>query len=183
MGVKTMKCNLKCPYSKPNGRDTNGNQSIICESRKWFMTDADECIEKFDEKTISNLKRIFGDGAMPKEKFRVFTELPTNEKMIVNMITDDNLTLEDACNLLNNQDQQIKELKEDLNGCNKTAKNAIDFIRAKNEICKDVLQKHYDYAYNERQKNLDDAIFAATYDALRYTVSDIADELGIKIKK
>lgn len=106
-----MKCNLECPYSKPNGRDTNGNQSIICESRKWFMTDVDECIEKFDEKTISNLKRIFGDGAMPKEKFRVFTELPTNEKMIVNMITDDNLTLEDACNLLNNQDQQIKELK------------------------------------------------------------------------
>ena len=75
------------------------------------MTDADECIEKFDEKTISNLKRIFGDTIMPKEKFRVFTEIPTNEKMIVNMITDDQLTLEDACNLLNEQDQQIKRLE------------------------------------------------------------------------
>ena len=109
-----MKCNLECPYSKPNGRDTNGNQSIICESRKWFMTDADECIENFDEKTISILKNIYGDGAMPKEKFRVFTELPTNEKMIVNMVTDDQLTLEDACNLLNKQDQKIKELEQEL---------------------------------------------------------------------
>ena len=106
-----MNCNLECPYSKPNGRDTNGNQCIICESRKWYMTDADECIEKFDEKTISQLKRIFGDTIMPREKFRVFTEIPTNEKMIVNMITDDQLTLEDACVLLNKQDQQIKRLE------------------------------------------------------------------------
>lgn len=90
---------------------------------------------------------------------------------------------EEIVDLLNEQDQQIKELKEDLNGCNKTAKNAIDFIRGKNEICKDVLQKHYDYAYNEKQKNLDDAIVAAAYGVLLYTVSDIADELGIKIKK
>ena len=109
-----MKCNLECPYSKPNGRDRNGNQSIICESRNWYMTDTDDCIEKFDEKTISQLKGIFGDTIMPREKFRVFTEIPTNEKMIVNMITDDQLTLEDACVLLNKQDQQIKELEQEL---------------------------------------------------------------------
>ena len=106
-----MKCNLECPYSKPNGRDTNGNQNIICESRNWYMTDTDDCIEKFDEKTISHLKRIFGDTIMPREKFRVFTEIPTNEKMIVNMITDAQLTLEDACNLLNEQDKKIRELQ------------------------------------------------------------------------
>ena len=78
------------------------------------MTDTDDYIEKFDEKTISQLKGIFGDNIMPREKFRVFTEIPTNEKMIVNMITDDQLTLEDACNLLNKQDQQIKQLKQEV---------------------------------------------------------------------
>jgi hypothetical protein len=48
---------------------------------------------------------------MPNEKFRVFTEIPTNEKRIVNMINNEELTLEEACDLLNEQDQQIKEYK------------------------------------------------------------------------
>ena len=131
-----MKCNLECPYSKPNGRDTNGNQNIICESRNWYMADTDDCIEKFDEKTISQLKGIFGDTIMPREKFRVFTEIPTNEKMIVNMITDDQLTLEDACNLLNEQDQQIQQIKTILTDMTEETFND----RIKNDDREDLLE-------------------------------------------
>ncbi len=60
--------------------------------------------------------------------------------------------------ILNKQDQQIKKTKE-------------------------VLQKHYDYAYDQRQENLENAIVAEVYNVLRYTVAEIADELGIAIKK
>ena len=68
------------------------------------------------------------------------------------------LTRDEAEKVLNEQDQQIKKTKE-------------------------VLQKHYDYAYTQRQKNLDNAIVAEAYNVLRVTVADIADELGIEIKK
>ena len=63
---------------------------------------------------------------MPREKFRVFTEIPTNEKMIVNMITNDQLTLEDACNLLNEQDQQIKELENKITKIEEIIDNRLD---------------------------------------------------------
>ena len=108
-----MKCNLQCPYSRPNGKNRDGNQSIICESRKWYMTDSDDCIEKFNEETLRSLRNIWGIETMPGEKFRVFIEIPTNEKTIANMITDENLTIEEACKLLNKQDKEIEHLKED----------------------------------------------------------------------
>lgn len=79
------------------------------------MSEEDDCIEKLDEKRISDLKRIFfGDEVMPRRVFKVFTEIPTNERYIVNMITGDHLTLEDACVLLNKQDQRIRELEQEL---------------------------------------------------------------------
>ena len=110
-----MKCNLECPYAKPNGRDTEGNQSIICESRKWFMNELDDCIEKYDEKTITDLKNIWGIETTPIKRFRVFTEIPSNEKMIVDMITDEQfLTLDDICNLLNEKENENKQLKQQI---------------------------------------------------------------------
>lgn len=121
-----MKCNLQCPYSKPNGVNTEGNQSIICESRKWFMTDLDDCIEGYDEKAIHDLRNIFGIKTTPGEKFRVFTELLTNEKFIVNMIIDEPLTFEDACNLLNKQDNEIEQLKNNLSEIEKIINNRLD---------------------------------------------------------
>lgn len=48
---------------------------------------------------------------MPQEKFRVFTEIQSNEKYIVNMVTNAHLTLEEACNLLNEQDKKIQQIK------------------------------------------------------------------------
>lgn len=48
---------------------------------------------------------------MPGEKFKVFTEIPTNEKCIVNMVTTEQLTFDIACELLNKLDKENKEYK------------------------------------------------------------------------
>jgi len=107
-----MKCNLECPYSKPNGRNDDGSQGIICKSRRWYMSDSDDCIEGYTEETMEDLRRIIGK---PMHKiFRVFTEIPTNEKRIVNMVTNEQLTLEDACDLLNEKENEIKLLRKEV---------------------------------------------------------------------
>lgn len=73
---------------------------------------------------------------MPGEEFRVFTEIPNNEKMIVNMVTNDQLTLEDACDLLNKQDQQIQQIKTILTDMTEETFND----RIKNDDREDLLE-------------------------------------------
>lgn len=53
----------------------------------------------------------------------------------------------------------------------------------KNDTLLKVLQKHYDYADNQRQKNLDNVIVYRAYDVLRYTVYDISRELDVPIDR
>lgn len=95
-------------------------------------------------------------------------------------------TYGEIVDVLNEQDQQIKELRKLLDIGETNAKSILDVLNYQqsrlNETIR-VLQKHYDYAENQRQKNLDDAILAQVYNVLRYTVSEIADELRIGIKK
>ena len=43
------------------------------------------------------------------------------------------------------------------------------------------LQKHYNYAENQRQKNLDNVMVHQVYDLLRITIKDIADDLGVDV--
>lgn len=51
---------------------------------------------------------------MPTEKFMIFTDMKTNKENIVDMEQGKPLTLEEACKLLNEQDQKIKELEQEL---------------------------------------------------------------------
>lgn len=46
----------------------------------------------------------------------------------------------------------------------------------------ETLQKHYDYADTQAQKNIDNAIVYASYDLLRNTVRIIAKELGVNLE-
>ena len=46
----------------------------------------------------------------------------------------------------------------------------------------ETLQKHYDYADTQAQKNIDNAIVYASYDLLRNTVRIIAKELGVDLE-
>ena len=46
----------------------------------------------------------------------------------------------------------------------------------------ETLQKHYDYADTQAQKNIDNAIVYASYGLLRNTVRIIAKELGVDLE-
>ena len=133
-----MKCNLECPFSKYNGRNHDGTQSIICTSRNWFRDSSDDCIEGYTEKQMEQLKKRY--PTPPKERYRVFIEGETGDNVIVDLDeipTDSNvvsLTLEDTCQRLNEQDQEIKELEK----ANK------DYDDAINEIS-DILIEAYEH--------------------------------------
>lgn len=109
-----MNCNLECPFAKYNGRNHDGTQDIICTRRNWFRNSSDDCIEGYTEKQMELLKRKY--PSHPKERYRVFIEGETGDNVIVDMDeipTDSNvvsLTLEDTCQRLNEQDQEIEEL-------------------------------------------------------------------------
>ena len=51
---------------------------------------------------------------MTSRRFMIFTDVNSNEKVIKDMETEDHLTLEEARILLNKQDQEIKELKKEI---------------------------------------------------------------------
>ena len=67
---------------------------------------------------------------------------------------------------------------------NELTRDKIAFANELNKFESDVektLQKHYDYAENQRQKNLDNVMAHQAYDMLRATIRDIADELGVEL--
>ena len=44
------------------------------------------------------------------------------------------------------------------------------------------LQIHYDYASEQRQKNLDNPLIAKAYDIIRYDVRKLAEEMGVDLE-
>ena len=57
---------------------------------------------------------------------------------------------------------------------------SIDFMGFKMKLI-EVLQKNYDYAYNQRQKNLDDVKIAHAYAMLMGTVKGIAEDMEVDL--
>jgi len=132
-----MKCNINCPYSKYNGKNRNGTQDIICHSAKWFMDSSKDCIEGYTEEQMEQLKKLY--PSPPKERYRVFTDIENKEEVIVDLDeipTDDynvvRLSLEEVCDLLNKQDEEIEHLKTDL----KQQKIVIDSLKDQNQKLK-----------------------------------------------
>ena len=44
------------------------------------------------------------------------------------------------------------------------------------------LQIHYDYASEQRQKNLDNPLVAKAYDIIRYDVGNLAEEMRVDLE-
>jgi len=68
---------------------------------------------------------------------------------------------------------------------NELTKDKISFANELNKFesqVEETLQKHYNYANSQRQKNLDNVMVHQAYDVLRATIRDIADELEIDLK-
>lgn len=75
-----------------------------------------------------------------------------------------------------------EELKQCLNEVKKDEKQlGIDFMGFKMKLIEQ-LQIHYDYASEQRQKNLDNPLLAKSYDIIRYDVRKLAEEMGVDLE-
>lgn len=114
------------------------------------------------------------------------------------------MTQAEVRDMLNEQHEEIQRLEIDLEEMvdikNKYKKESedhyemfLDFKKqlsrlggkyvAKGVTLRICLQKHYHYAENQRQKNLDNVMAHQAYDMLRITIRDIADELGVELNE
>lgn len=81
---------------------------------------------------------------------------------------------------------KLKKENEQLKQCLNVAKNdekqlGIDFMGFKMKLIEQ-LQIHYDYASEQRQKNLDNLLVAKAYDIIRYDVRKLAEEMGVDLE-
>lgn len=79
--------------------------------------------------------------------------------------------------------KENKQLKQQLMDCKKDEKElSISFMEYKMQLI-DVLQQNYNYAYNQRQRNLDKSMVARTYEALYQTIYNIAEVMNVDIER
>ena len=139
--------------------------------------------ETFQKETNWNMN-------LPKER-----EFKTGECIVTDR-DDTAYSIDELVNLLNYfnhctvSDKEFMDLKEE----NKLLKNqlveckndekqlSISFMDYKMQLI-EVLQQNYNYAYNQRQKNLDKSIVARTYEVLCQTIYNIAESMNVDIEK
>lgn len=96
---------------------------------------------------------------------------------------DDDKTLITLVNLLNKLNEENEQLKQQLSDCKKDEiQLSISFMEFKMQLI-EVLQQNYNYAYNQRQKNLDKSIVARNYEVLYQTIENIAETMNVDIER
>ena len=94
---------------------------------------------------------------------------------------NENITLlaqhnyEENKRIINRYVDKIKELKND------EEQLSISFLGYKLKL-KKILQKRYNYADEQCQKNLNNPIIHRVYDIIRYDVKKLAEEMGVDLK-
>lgn len=79
--------------------------------------------------------------------------------------------------------KENEQLKETINEVKTDEKQlSISFMGYKMQLI-EVLQQNYNYAYSQRQKNLDKSIVAKTYEVLAQTVYHIAETMNVDIER
>ena len=82
--------------------------------------------------------------------------------------------------LLRKENEQLKETINEVKTDEKQL--SISFMDYKMQLI-EVLQQNYNYAYSQRQKNLDKSIVAKTYEVLAQTVCHIAETMNVDIER
>ena len=88
----------------------------------------------------------------------------------------------EICNELNalvDENEQLKFKLEEVRSDEKQL--GISFMEFKMKLI-EKLQIHYDYATEQRQKNLDDIFVAKAYDIIRYDIKKLAEEMGVDLE-
>ena len=91
----------------------------------------------------------------------------------LNKIVDEN-------NQLRKENEQLKETINEVKTDEKQL--SISFMDYKMQLI-EVLQQNYNYAYSQRQKNLDKLLVAKTYEVLAQTVYHIAETMNVDIER
>ena len=76
----------------------------------------------------------------------------------------------------------IISVTERLNKLAETNKKQSEIIDITTIDTAEQLEKHYNYAIQQMNKNIDDIIVYEAYDVLRLSIKDIAEELGVELE-
>ena len=96
-----------------------------------------------------------------------------------NILKASNGEYEDALARLEEENEQLKFKLEEVRSDEKQL--GISFMEFKMKLI-EKLQIHYDYATEQRQKNLDDIFVAKAYDIIRYDIKKLAEEMGVDLE-
>lgn len=125
---------------------------------------------------------------MTNKRFRVNTEdighiyidNPDGEHMSWIEVEETLNELVTRCSRLEKENEQLKETINEVKTDEKQL--SISFMGYKMQLI-EVLQQNYNYAYSQRQKNLDKSIVAKTYEVLAQTVYHIAETMNVDIER
>ena len=84
-----------------------------------------------------------------------------------------------AINELIEENEQLKFELEEVRSDEKQL--GISFMEFKMKLI-EKLQIHYDYATEQRQKNLNDIFVTKAYDIIRYDIKKLAEEMGVDLE-
>ena len=90
------------------------------------------------------------------------------------------IAYEKSLNKLSEENEQLKQTISEVKNDEKQL--SISFMDYKMQLI-EVLQQNYNYAYSQRQKNLDKSIVAKTYEVLAQTVWHIAETMNVDIER
>ena len=96
-----------------------------------------------------------------------------------NILKASNGEYEDALARLEEENEQLKFKLEEVRIDEKQL--GISFMEFKMKLI-EKLQIHYDYATEQRQKNLDDIFVAKAYDIIRHDIKKLAEEMGVDLE-
>lgn len=88
-------------------------------------------------------------------------------------------TQHELLNNLYNENEQLKFKLEEVKSDEKQL--GISFMEFKMKLI-EKLQIHYDYATEQKQKNLNDIFVAKAYDIIRYDIKKLAEEMGVDLE-
>ena len=107
---------------------------------------------------------------------------PQGKKIFDNLTGQDGMNVEELCNIASALHLKCEELESVL----EVYKDVLGKLEDENKHFKmrliEQLQIHYDYASEQRQKNLDNPFVAKAYEIIRYDVKKLAEEMGVDLE-
>ena len=119
---------------------------------------------------------------MTEKRFDVVMNEFDEVEYITDIVDCEDRDFADFIDFANEMAEENEELKQCLNEAKNDEKQlSIDFMGFKMKLIEQ-LQIHYDYASEQRQKNLDNLLIAKAYDIIRYDVRKLAEEMGVDLE-